>query len=124
MRTLTMCLFIVACSIQNQQTYNFINFLNLSFAVFVAFSISAFSQDLPVSWLPERQALRLLRRLMCSTNAIVELTTHMVHTPLQWPQKMRLAFHRKAARDIPAKLASLAEKLPLQVLRLNKAQVD
>ena len=124
MRILTMSLFIVACSIRNQQTYNFINFLNLSIAVFVAFSISAFSQDLPVSWLPERHALRLLRRLMLSTNAIVELTTHMVHTPLRWPQRMRLAFHRKAARDIPAKLAALAAKLPLQVLKSNTAQID
>ena len=124
MRTLTLCLFIVACSIRNQQTYNFINFLNLSIAVFMAFAISAFSQDLPVSWLPERQALRLLRRLMFSANAIVELTTHMAHTPLRWPQRIRLAFHRKAARDIPAKLASLAVKLPLQVLKLNQAQID
>ncbi len=124
MRILTMCLFIVACSIRNQQTYNFINFLNLSIAVIVAFSISAFSQDLPVSWLPERQALRLLRRLMLSTNAIVELTTHMVHTPLRWPQRMRLAFHRRAARDIPAKLVSLAAKLPLQVLKSNTVQID
>jgi hypothetical protein len=123
-RTLTIIVFIVACSIQNQQTYSFINFLNLSLAAFVAFSISAFSQDLPVSWLPERQALRLLRRLMFSTNAIVELTTQMVHTPLQWPQRVRLAFHRKAARDIPAKLASLAAKLPLQALKSNKAQLD
>ena len=124
MRTLTMSLFLVACSIQNQQIYNFINFLNLSIAVFVAFSIAAFSQDLPVSWLPERQALRLLRRLMFSTNVIVELTTHMVHTPLRWPQRMRLAFHRKAARDIPVKLASLAAKLPLQVLESNRLQID
>ncbi|MEA5474089.1 FUSC family protein [Synechococcus sp. CCY9201] len=124
MRTLTLCLFIVACSIRNQQTYNFINFLNLSIAVFVAFAIAAFSQDLPVSWLPERQALRLLRRLMCSTNAIVELTMHTVHTPLRWPNRMRLAFYRKAARNIPAKLASLAAKLPLQMLKSNKDQVD
>nr|WP_255441535.1 MULTISPECIES: FUSC family protein [unclassified Synechococcus] len=124
MRMLTMCLFIVACSIQNQQTYNFINFLNLSIAVIVTFSILSFSQDLPVSWLPERQALRLLRRLMFSTNAIVALTTHMAHTQLRWPQRMRLAFHRKAARDIPAKLASLAAKLPLQALRSNMAQID
>ena len=123
-RTLTLVLFIVACSIQNEQTYNFVKFLNLSFAVFSAFTILALSQDLPVSWLPEKQALRLLQRLTFSANAIIGLTTQMTYSPLGWPQRMRLAFHRKAARDIPGKLAILAEKLPLQTLQLTQVQVD
>ena len=123
-RTLTLVLFIVACSIQNEQTYSFIKFLNLSFAVFSAFTILALSQDLPVSWLPEKQALRLLQRLTFSANAIIGLTTQMTYRPLRWPQRMRLAFHRKAARDIPGKLAILAEKLPLQTLQLTQVQVD
>ncbi len=123
-RNIMMILIIVSCNIQNQQSYDFIGFLNLALAIILTFSILTLSQDLPMSWLPERQALRLLHRLMSSATAIVQLTTQEAHDPLPWPQRICLAFHRRVARGIPSKLAALSSSLPLQMLKLNKIQID
>ncbi len=103
-RATGLAMFALITAIENRQSYSFSQAVNIAMAWPLVLLLAAVTAHIPVSPLPEKALLRLLRRYFCSC---AYLTSHLPRggrSPIRRWRRWQWAFHRHELATLPGKL--------------------
>jgi hypothetical protein len=110
-RTLSIDFMLITFGITNQQTFNFIGFLDRTVAIVIACGIIAVLQEIPWSSLPEDQylgALLRLRRTVAAMHALLLAPGQRKDRLLRMLRQQRLVFLGEELRRLPTMMDQIS----------------
>jgi uncharacterized membrane protein YccC len=105
-RAFGLAILVVLMGVSNQQTYSFLSVANTALMFATLFLLLAIVAYLPVSPLPERALLRLLKRYFNSASYVLLQQTDATKTPMSSVLKR---IHRQNVAMLPAKMLVWAD---------------
>jgi uncharacterized membrane protein YccC len=111
LRTLAIDFMLITFGITNQQTFNFIGFLDRTVAIVIACGIIAVLQEIPWSSMPERQyleALARLRRTVAAMHGLLLAPVQAHHRLRRMVWQQRLLFLKEELRRLPASMDQIS----------------
>jgi hypothetical protein len=120
-----LALLVMLMDVTNEQSYNFLNIVNLGLVFPLVFGVLAVARHFPVSFRPERVFLRLLGRFFRACAYLAStLPWDPADPPTRW-QRLRRVLHLGDLAGVPGKLAIWGSALPAVALgRSTTGQVQ
>jgi uncharacterized membrane protein YccC len=115
-KTAALSLLVMLMDVTNEQSYNFLNIVNLGLVFPLVFGVLAVATYFPVSFRPERMFLRLLGRFFRACAYLVStLQWDPADPPTRW-QRLRRVLHLGDLTRVPGKLVVWGSTLPAAAL--------